>query len=195
MILVGTIEYSLTRSVLCSNSVPIPVIVYIRELVVASIPNNFFFFYNTLCLVVVVTADARLPKFPISPAIKRPVYSLIRFSAELLITVWLGAAHGRTSHIQKHREKQAARASSGLIVVNMFIVGPRLLMLTVAWCWCWCARRPSSSSSSLRLILSVILIIICQLVQKIACLPEDGGGGGESCSGGIDVCNRVRMGL
>lgn len=141
------------------------------------------------CVLFLVVADARLPKFPISLAIKRPVPPLIRFSVELLITVWLGAAHGRTSYIryriytQKHREKQAAaRASSGLIVVNMFIVGARLL-------------HQFAPVFSPRLILSAILIIICQLVQKIACLPEDGGGGGMSCyCRGIDVGNRVRIG-
>lgn len=55
----------------------------------------------------------------------------------------------------------------------------------------------TTARSRLRLILSAILIIICQLVQKIACLPEDGGGGGSnggvSYCRGIDVCNRVRV--
>lgn len=102
--------------------------------------------------------NARLPKFPISRRSNAPSNKIQRgiINYCLAASKRRTAAAAATAAAQKHREKQAARASSGLIVVNMFIVG----------------GAPAPRQPEPRLILSAILIIICQLVQKIACLPE-----------------------
>lgn len=108
-----------------------------------------YFFYSTIFLLH-FGADARLPKFPISRRSNAPSNKIQRGIINYCL-----APSGAHTHTYTKTQRETSR--SRIIRVN---------------CCKHVHCRPPVRSQSARLILSVILIIICQLVQKIACLPE-----------------------
>lgn len=110
-----------------------------------------------------------MPKFPISRRSNAPSNKIQRgiINYCLAPSGWL--AH---THTQKHREKHKPLLAAASAAVAVACYSRIIRVNCCKHVHCRGPPRAAHGSQPARLILSAILIIICQLVQKIACLTE-----------------------